>query len=572
MEAARVAERMYAFTEALAHAERVLALWESVPDAGALIGMRHVDVLRYAANQADLIGNEDRALDFVRAALEEVDVDKDPVTAGLLHERHARFTWGVGGDWSEVLFHCDEAVRLVPPQPSEARARVLATRGQQLMIAGRGEQAIDSCNEAIMIAQLVDAPIIEGHARNSLGSALIGSGHIDAGLEQLHRAREIALATRSWGDVARAAVNEGGALQTMARHGEALALSMEGAGIARAHGLDASFGAFLRLNASEALWAMGRWNEADEQLREVEATEPIGVEAWRATEMRALLAAGRGRFDDARREEHAMASMRGFTDEKERLAVGRLNITIAAWDGDTATAAQRALAAVHLPIRDTRLCLDVGIAVVLDGLGACGPEHESIARDLAHAFEVWVDEERWGGGRPGDLAAIKSTVAAEVQRAAGESDPHAWLAVAAQWDTFAMVPRASYARWRAAEAFVAVDDREQATVVAREAYEQASTVGWAWVRDGVAVLARRARLALDLPVPSALTPAEKLGLTPRELEVVELVAEGRTNRQIAEALFISTKTASVHVSNILGKLDVANRGEAAAAARRLGLV
>jgi len=64
---------------------------------------------------------------------------------------------------------------------------------------------------------------------------------------------------------------------------------------------------------------------------------------------------------------------------------------------------------------------------------------------------------------------------------------------------------------------------------------------------------------------------DELGLTPREREVLALVADGRTNRQIAEALFISAKTASVHVSNILAKLGVANRAEAAAVAHRLHL-
>jgi DNA-binding NarL/FixJ family response regulator len=91
-------------------------------------------------------------------------------------------------------------------------------------------------------------------------------------------------------------------------------------------------------------------------------------------------------------------------------------------------------------------------------------------------------------------------------------------------------------------------------------------------------LARRARIELALPeaapdgpalVPTA--PPDELGLTPREREVLALVADGRTNRQIAEALFISNKTASVHVSNILAKLGVANRGEAAAVAHRLRL-
>jgi DNA-binding CsgD family transcriptional regulator len=90
----------------------------------------------------------------------------------------------------------------------------------------------------------------------------------------------------------------------------------------------------------------------------------------------------------------------------------------------------------------------------------------------------------------------------------------------------------------------------------------------------VTALARRARLDLAPPTPAAAdvpAPAAQLGLTPREAEVLALVAAGRSNRQIAQALFISPRTASVHVSNILAKLRVRTRVEAAAVAHRLGL-
>ena len=80
--------------------------------------------------------------------------------------------------------------------------------------------------------------------------------------------------------------------------------------------------------------------------------------------------------------------------------------------------------------------------------------------------------------------------------------------------------------------------------------------------------ARRARLPLG-QAPAA--PPAETDLTAREQEVLELVAAGRSNRQIAEALYITEKTASVHVSNILRKLGVASRGEAAAEAYRRGL-
>jgi DNA-binding NarL/FixJ family response regulator len=87
-------------------------------------------------------------------------------------------------------------------------------------------------------------------------------------------------------------------------------------------------------------------------------------------------------------------------------------------------------------------------------------------------------------------------------------------------------------------------------------------------------LARRARLRLpqaESRGPGAERDIDSYGLTERELEVLQLVAAGRSNPQIAAELFISPKTASVHVSNIISKLNVTSRGEAAAVAHRLGI-
>ena len=102
-------------------------------------------------------------------------------------------------------------------------------------------------------------------------------------------------------------------------------------------------------------------------------------------------------------------------------------------------------------------------------------------------------------------------------------------------------------------------------------------MGVALLTADIAALARRARIDLDAPAAPAGTaepddsPVARLGLTPRELEVLLLVAEGRTNKAIGETLFMSEKTASVHVSRILAKLGVGGRVEAAAVAHRLGL-
>ena len=120
-----------------------------------------------------------------------------------------------------------------------------------------------------------------------------------------------------------------------------------------------------------------------------------------------------------------------------------------------------------------------------------------------------------------------------------------------------------------AEAFA----REHGATVA-DARAVADRVGARWLVEELDLLTRRARL----PVPGALPAAptddghdDELGLTPREREVLTLLAQGRTNREIGEALFMAEKTASVHVSRILAKLDVRTRTEAAAVAHRLGI-
>jgi DNA-binding CsgD family transcriptional regulator len=126
----------------------------------------------------------------------------------------------------------------------------------------------------------------------------------------------------------------------------------------------------------------------------------------------------------------------------------------------------------------------------------------------------------------------------------------------------------AYALLRHAESLCAQGDRDGAAAPLGEAIELAETLGAAPLLDEARSLARRARVPLDGGAPA---DESRFGLTDREREVLQLLAEGRSNPQIAEALFISRKTASVHVSNILGKLGVASRGEAAALAHRCGL-
>jgi DNA-binding CsgD family transcriptional regulator len=394
----------------------------------------------------------------------------------------------------------------------------------------------------------------------------------------------LALETGSWADVARAAVNEGSALQTMARDEDALLISIEGADVARAHGLDRACGLFLRLNAVESLLRLGRWADADVQLGEVRAANPAGIDALRLVELESLIAVGRGQLELARDRADKLDELLGTPDAtRDNLSVEHVQIVIAAWSGDEHGALCRAQEALRKPIEGNRMCNDVSLDVILDGLAAGASavlrtrDADARAAELERLNEVGrglddaLARARWGGATPGALDALRANIAVEGARATGTDDGATWIAVAELWDRYGTRPRSAYARFRAAEAFLRDDDRSAATEHAREAFEAATEIGWIFLRDAIESFARRARLDLGSAADTASSPADRFGLTARELDVLALLGEGRTNRQIAEALFISVKTASVHVSNILAKLGVANRGEAGAAARRFGL-
>jgi DNA-binding NarL/FixJ family response regulator len=163
---------------------------------------------------------------------------------------------------------------------------------------------------------------------------------------------------------------------------------------------------------------------------------------------------------------------------------------------------------------------------------------------------------------------------AELARARGRPDPKLWLAAAQEWDAIERPYQAAIMRLHAAEAQVEGGDRDGAAELAAASLETARQLGSRWLVDEVTALIQRARLE-----PAGAAPAERgerveqdpFGLTPRERQVLALIAQGATNRQIGAALYMAEKTASVHVSRILSKLGVRSRTQAAAMAHRLHL-
>ena len=164
---------------------------------------------------------------------------------------------------------------------------------------------------------------------------------------------------------------------------------------------------------------------------------------------------------------------------------------------------------------------------------------------------------------------------AEFARLDGSSRATRWTAAAEAFGAMRMAYPQAYALWRSAESLLAGSHaRSAAAGPLRQAYAIALELEAAPLRSEIEALAKRGRVDLNpssAPAPAPPSPLQSAGLTSREREVLGLVASGLTNRQIAEALFITEGTAGVHVSNILAKLGVRGRTEAAAVAHRLDL-
>ena len=173
---------------------------------------------------------------------------------------------------------------------------------------------------------------------------------------------------------------------------------------------------------------------------------------------------------------------------------------------------------------------------------------------------------------PGHLGpAWAAQLAAESRRFDGSAQAADWEAAAEGWRRTGQVHDEAWARLRLASCLLASGDKERAAEALAAALAMGSRLGAKPLVDAVHEVAGRGRIPLDAANNTPMSHRQ-FGLTQRELEVLRLVAEGYRNDQIAETLFISPKTASVHVSRILAKLGASTRTEATAVAHRQGLL
>jgi ATP/maltotriose-dependent transcriptional regulator MalT len=582
-QAAGQAGRALAYAEQLAMLSRVLELWEQVPDAAERIGAGHVAVLEETIRVAELAGEDDRGILLAKAALREVDAAAEPVRAALLLRTRGYMKYHLGRtDYIEDL---EEAVRLVPADPpTPARARVLEALAHiTLRVHGGWDnpEYRSAAEEAVTAARRAGDAATEASALITLACAEPVGGNGERIREMLAQARTIATRARAFQPLLGAAITESDTLEGAGLHEQAAEVAREGLAAAREYGLARTYGAILANNVAEPLVSLGRWEEAGEVIERALRLFPPRLNRACIWRLAGDIALARGDIDAAAR---FAASIRSVTegaryDPQYGLPLVRLETTLRLAQqrpAEALSAVENALDRYPLP-ESPRYAWPVLMAgaracavAAREGSTRDGGVREDTLAARAAALRGRLDAEAARFTADGLFQqACQLTFAAEADQA-GDG---AWDEAARAWEVVSQPFPQATTLLRSAEVALNAGDRDGATARLRRAAVLAQQLGARPLSDNISQLARRARISLD-PDADGGTPVPepgRLGLTAREFEVLRLVAAGRSNREIAAELFISAKTASVHVSNILGKLGVTSRGEAAAAAHRLRL-
>ena len=588
--AAVAAEIGYAFPEALVQYERAIDLWDHVPGAEAYAGRDRVDLLAALGGVACYV-EPARAVTHIQTAIRLVDEAADPVRVGLLNERLGRYAW-IAGQGELAREAHGNAMRLIPAEPpSRARARALAGLAQIMMLGARFADGRALAEEAMSLARAVGARDIEGHALNTRGLCRSIGGEIEAAHEDLRTALAIAEEVGIADDIGRAYANWIWVHDIAGELEQSIELAEVGVTISERLGLMRFFGAHLLCGAADDLYRLGRWDEAEEDIRRAEEHALLGINEILVEELRGRLAMARGRFEEAADRLRPLARLAERTADIQFINPVQASLTeLALWQGRPDDAAATGASAIRQ--------IDFTPEIRIGELYALGLRANADVAELARARRSpdRVGEAVGAGdalleamrGRHAEVIASRPALAdlsdawlllceAEATRLHRRPDPAAWRASREAWERQGRPYSVAYSAWRQAEALLAArGDRGEAESALRTAHEIAQRLRAEPLDRELIALAARARLSLRPPEadapPAVIDDAATFGLTAREREVLALVALGRTNRQIADELFISENTAGVHVSNILGKLAVTGRGEAAAIAYRLGLV
>ena len=595
LRAGRAAEGMFAFGNAFAHFHLARSLWP--PGTESLDGMTHAELTLRTAEAAAKTGAYDRAIALIRAALDDdARLEPDAVRTGALLERLAEYHLGSANpDALEAV--AGSALELLPPDPpSAARAQVLGILAYGLGMRSHFDESARFAQEALATARQVGSAEAEIRALRCIGRNAAAVGEAESGVRTLRQALTLARSVGEFSGAAEIALELALALHWAGDLEEACQVADEAIAESARWGIEGSAVALRSVRGLSA-FLLGRWQEAERWMNAALAGQAVGLSGVMANGARGILDVGLGNLDSAADHFETVllmcqdfsATMYGWSDMYSSIA---LLLIARGQPSEAIDSVRESLARSAQPERDVhmRVCHRLAIRAAADiaevarPLGDAPKLKEALA--VGREFDALVDHHAQlvralpGGGDP-HLALEVALAKAELSRLVGPPSADAWAAAATAARELRHPYDAAYCQFRQAEALLlSRGSRAHAQAAAAEAYRIACDTGAIPLQRDLEGLAARSRLDLKMPssgsvtAPSATPPGAAIPfkLTPREQDVLERVTQGRTNREIATDLFISEKTASVHVSNIKSKLGANGRAEIAAIAVRLGLV
>jgi len=557
---------------AFAHLERAFELWDAAGDAAA--GENRGHRLWQAAELGSATAGNQRAVEVAQAAFE---FGPPPQGEAFGHERLGRYLWA-SGRVEESRAEFEKAAALLGDNDtSPDAAAVYAGIGQAELMAGNYERSAHWCQRVFeLIDDPADDPLSWAMARRTLGLGRSHCGHPAEGVELCRDAHTSAPTAQAR---ALAMIYLCAALLDDGRNQDAVNAALDEVAQGHLAGLDHSFGGYLDAQAAEGLLRLARWSEAEATLARHMSYDTLPVGVLRVARAAAMLAARRGDREAAGKliADASAQPGDGFHQTFLHTAIADVHLALGNW-AEAAEAAERGWesrprAATLWSARYVMLSVAAAVEQTLDALarGDAVNVEEAISR-LQQRIDEVENETASNEDPAADTLAHLAHATASLTRLTSP-DPGLWAAAVARWDAIGDRWWVAVATLRLSEAAASVGDPGRAAEALQSAYRMAIELGASGLAAEAEAISRRTRLSVKAPTRVAIDESsiERLGLTSREAEVLALVATGQTNRQIGEQLFVSEKTASVHVSNILRKLGVTSRVDAAAVAQRLGV-